>query len=113
VRWWHVIRVVQWLLIGVVLAGVVWAVLGGLDAGPSWHGLGVPAAMMAGGVVAGVLLALICHAAVAASARSRASQVATALRAQVVQVADERVLRPVDAELDRYARFVTCVARAL
>jgi len=112
-RWWRVIRVVQWVLIAVVVAGIVWAAAGGLDAGPSWHGLGVPAALMAGGVVAGLLVALICHAAVAASARRRASQISTALRAQVAQVADEQVLHPVHAELERYARFVACVARAL
>jgi len=113
--WWRFVRVVQWVLIGVVVAGIVWAVIAGMAtfAAPAWHGIRWPAIVIVLGVVLGVAVALVCHAAVAVAARRRAARASLAMRAQVAQVADQQVVRPVTAELQRYASFVAAVARAL
>jgi len=110
--WWRVMRYVQWGLIGVVLVGVIWAIIGGATA-PAWRNLPWPLILGAGGAIAGVLLALICHAAIRFSANRRATQVATAYGSQITEVAERRILGPVTQELERYAAFVGAVARAL
>ena len=112
-RWWRVVRIVQWVLIGVVAAGLAWVLLGGVLPLPSWHGIGYPVFLIVGGVVVALLVALVSHAVVAAAARRQALQVGDALHGAVAAVADELVLAPVAAELDRFAGFVAAVARAL
>jgi len=114
-RWWRVIRVAQWVLIGVVALGILWALFASLLSfvTPAWRGLSAPALMIVGGLALGVVVALCSGAAVDASARRRAAQASLALKAQVAAVAQEQVLAPVAAELDRYAAFVAAVARAL
>ena len=112
--WWRVVKVAQWVLIAVVLVGVIWAIIGGAGvAVPAWHRLPWPVILIVGGLVLGVGLALVCYAAVGASAKRKAAKVATEYAAQVAQVADRCVVQPITAELDRYANFVAAVARAL
>jgi len=110
--WWRVVRYVQWGLIGVVLVGLIWAIIGGSSA-PAWRGLPWPLILGVGGALAGVVLALICHAAIRFSAKRRANQVASAYGSRIAEVAEVRVLGPVTEELERYAEFVGAVARAL
>jgi len=113
--WWRVVRVVQWVLIGLVVAGVLWAVLGGLLAFdiPTWRGVSWPLLAIVAAVVLGLLVALFSNLAVMATARHRAGRADALLRRQVADVADDAIVAPVNAELDRYARFVASVARAL
>jgi len=113
--WWRVVRGVQWALIAAVLVGIVWAIIGGAASltVPAWQKLPWPVILIVGGVVAGVVLAIVSHLAVRVSAEHRASQIQTAFAAQVAQVADRRVIRPVTEELERYGAFVAAVARAL
>ena len=113
--WWRAVRVVQWVLILTVLVGVVWAIIGGATAAavPAWHKLPWPVMLIVGGVIVGVVLALVSHLAVGMSAQHRASKVQAGFAAQLAQVADRRVIAPVTEELDRYGAFVACVARAL
>ena len=63
----------------------------------------VPTVLLAGGVLAGVLLALLCRGLITLSARSRARRADQRLRAAVTQVADELVVVPVETELSAYA----------
>ena len=114
-RWWRAIRVVQWVLIGVVVAGVVWALLSGLltFAVPSWRGVKWTLLVIVAGVVAGLLLALVCHLLVSAAAARRGAQARGALQSCIAQVTRTKVVDPVNEELDRYAQFTAAVARAL
>ncbi|MCL2653634.1 MAG: ABC transporter, partial [Propionibacteriaceae bacterium] len=114
-RWWRVIRIVQWVLIGVVVAAVVWALLSGFLAFvvPSWRGVKWTLLLIVAGVVLGLLLALVCHLLVSASAARRAAQARIALQSSIAQVARTKVVDPVNEELDRYAQFTAAVARAL
>jgi GTP-binding protein EngB required for normal cell division len=120
--WWRAVGVVQWLLLAAAVAGLVWlgvgAVLAYFQLPPlltpvltldftRWGGgtLDVPwpTLLAIGGVVAGLLLALVSRGFAAVGARRRAARVRRRLRASVVEVAQERVRGPVGAELEALA----------
>lgn len=75
--WWRVVTVLQWLLMLGAVAGAVWlttlAVLGYLQVPeprtPDVLGVPVPTLLLLGGVVAGILLAMVCRVLVRWSAR--------------------------------------------
>ncbi|MEO3874503.1 GTPase [Nonomuraea sp. B12E4] len=112
-RWWRVVNVLQWLVFATMVAGALWlGVLLGLDylrlPQPPLPTVGVvpwPTVLLAGGVVAGVLVALLSRLAAWAGGRRRARRTAKALHNAIGEVGKAYVLDPVDAELDRYARF--------
>lgn len=92
--WWSAVRILQWLLIVVVAAGVVWLLVQ-----PAWEAL----ACLVGGVLAGLLLSLTCRAINGAAARRAQRRAHEALRAAVREVAEQEVLAPVRAELQHYS----------
>ena len=104
------LALLQWLLVIAAVAGGVWlaglAVLGYLQVSagdaPSYHGLPVPTLLLAGGVLLGVLLGLLCKAVVRLSARRRARAADRRLRAAIGEVADRLVLEPIEAEVEAY-----------
>lgn len=107
--WWLLITVLQWLLIVAAVGGLLWWLAGPLLAGSgfgvpilSWYGVPAGVWVVVGGVVAGLLLALLSRAFVALGARSRARRARKELQAAVLAVVDEQVFTPVQAELDRY-----------
>jgi len=114
-RWWRVIRVIQWVLIGVVVLAVVWALLAGFLAFPvpSWRRVPWTLLLIVAGVVLGLLLALACHLLVARSAKRQAAHARAVLQTCIAQVTRAKVVDPVNEELDRYAQFTAAVARAL
>jgi GTPase Era involved in 16S rRNA processing len=105
--WWRVVGVVQWVLLAALTAGVVWlaglAVLAYLrlpePSTPLWFGLPAPTVLAVGGAVAGILLAVIGRLAGRWGASRRAARARSRLRAAVSGVADERLVRPVSAEM--------------
>ncbi|SDK51921.1 GTPase [Nonomuraea jiangxiensis] len=113
-RWWRVVNVLQWLVFLAMVVGALWlGVLFGMDylrlPPPPLPTVGVvpwPTVSLVGGAVAGVLVALLSRLAAWAGGRRRARRTARALREAVGQVGKAYVLDPVEAELDRYARFV-------
>ena len=119
--WAGAVRALQWVLIITALVGGLWlaalAVLGYLkvaepstpDVGP----LALPTLLLLGGIVLGVLLALVCRWLVAATARRKAHSADKRLRAAVHEVAEELVVRPVAAELAAYTEVRTQLATAL
>ncbi|WP_431932251.1 GTPase [Nonomuraea jabiensis] len=119
-RWWRAVNVLQWLVFAAMLAGALW--LGGLFGmdylrlpQPPLPTVGVvpwPTVLLVGGVLAGVLIALLSRLAAWAGGRRRARRTARALRTAVGRVGDDLVLAPVRAELDRYARFTEALTRA-
>ncbi|MEV4077025.1 YfjP family GTPase [Nonomuraea fuscirosea] len=112
-QWWRAVNVLQWLVFATMLAGVLW--LGGLFAmdylrlpQPPLPTVGVvpwPTALLVGGALAGVVIALLSRLAAWAGGRRRARRTAKALRAAIGQVGREYVLGPVETELAAYARF--------
>jgi hypothetical protein len=107
-RWWTPVRWLQLLLAAAAAAGALWlAVIAGLgylqleDAipTPDVSGIPVPTALLAGGLLAGVVLALLARIVNRVGARRRARRARRALDARVAAVADELVLTPLESEL--------------
>lgn len=119
--WANAVRFLQWLLIGAALVGLVW--LGILALGsyarlpevptPEFKGFPVPTLLLLGGVLLGLLLALICRWLVSLTARSRARAADARLRAAISEVSDELVVEPINAELAAYSRLREGLAVAL
>lgn len=147
--WWSLVNVVQWVLVVVVIAGLLWlAVLFGFAylqlpplptpvlTLPTWSGgdgvvfpgapdggggdgLGVdpfripwPTLMVLGGLLLGLLLALVCRIFGALGARRRARSARRRLRQSVAMVADRLVRQPVGEELSRLASCRTAATVA-
>ncbi|MFC4013206.1 GTPase family protein [Nonomuraea purpurea] len=119
-RWWRVVNVLQWLVFATMLVGAGWlGVLFGMDylrlPQPPLPTVGVvpwPTVLLLGGAVAGVLIASLSRLAAWAGGRRRARRAARALRTAISQVSKEYVLDPVEAELDRHARFAAALELA-
>ncbi len=119
--WAGLVRVLQWLLLMVAVAGLVWS--GVLLADPQFGvdrpdtpdvaGFPVPVLLLLGGVVLGIVLALLCRVLVSATARSRARTADRRLRSAISSVADELVVTQVRAELAAYDTVRDGLARAL
>ncbi|MEV0198666.1 YfjP family GTPase [Nonomuraea sp. NPDC050691] len=119
-RWWKAVGAVQWLVFATMVVGALWlGVLFGLDylrlpelPVPTLGVVPWPTVLLAGGALAGVLVALLSRLAAWLGGRRRARRTAKAMRAAVGEVGAEYVLRPVEAEIDAYARFRDAVERA-
>ena len=120
-RWWTPVRWLQRLLAGLALAGVLWlAVLAGLgylqldDAVPTpdLSGIPAPTALLAGGLLAGIVVAFLARLANGIGARRRARRARRALDERVAAVAEELVLAPLEAELAVLARLHEALATA-
>ena len=118
--WWVLWRVLQWLLVAAVLAGGLWLLYGlfhtSLMLPPlphvDWNGMPIATWLLAGGVVAGLLLALVGRILVTIGAGWRARAAEKSLRAAIGSVTAEQVVEPVQAELDRYGTALAAVAQA-
>jgi energy-coupling factor transporter ATP-binding protein EcfA2 len=116
--WWRAVGGLQALLAATMVAGALWLV--GLYAltllrlpqpEPPLVGLvPLPTAMLIGGLLAGLLLALLARALAVIGARRRRARAEARLRDAVAQVADALVLTPVRAELGAYAALREAVA---
>jgi hypothetical protein len=117
--WAGLVRVLQWLLIIAAVGGGVWTlaafVSGTLDDSSTPHvgGIALPIVVGLGGVVLGIVLALVCRILVAGTARSRAARADQRLRSAVSEVAQDLVVSPVQQELAAYSAVRTGLDRAL
>jgi hypothetical protein len=73
----------------------------------------LPTLLLVGGVVLGLLLALVCRFLVAATARRRARVADRRLRDAVREVSEELVIEPVEIELKAYTTVRTGLDQAL
>lgn len=115
--WAGAVRVLQWLLVLAALGGAAWSAAalasGGLSDLPRVAGVALPLLLLGGGVLLGVLLALLCRGLVSGTARSRAASADSRLRTAVSEVSAELVVAPVETELAAYTAVRTGLDRAL
>jgi GTP-binding protein EngB required for normal cell division len=120
-RWWRAAGLLQRLLAGAVLVGVLWllglAVLGFLRVDdvipvPEIRDVPIPTWLLLGGGLAGIVLAFLARVTNGAGARRRARAAGRSLRRRVEEVAQELVLEPVESELAAHARLRAALERA-
>jgi hypothetical protein len=114
-RWWGAARWLQRGFAFVGLAGALWllvlAGLGYLQLGdavptPDIEGIPAPTALLAGGLLAGVIVAALARLINRFGARRRAKRARRELHARIAQVADELVIAPLEAELATHADLI-------
>ena len=118
--WWRIVNVLQWVAFGAMVLGAAWlALIQIADVTPltvadppDVSGRSLPLVMAVGGLLAGIGMALVSRVAAWITARRRARAVERALSDAIETVADEQVIRPVQAELDAYATYRTNILRA-
>ncbi len=119
-RWWQAVRVLQWLLVAAVVAGLGWLgaafVLAYLQLPPlpevRWWGFPAPTVLVLGGVLAGLLVAGLARIGVEVGARRRTARARQVLRAAIATVTGELVVAPVRAEQERYEQARQALERA-
>jgi hypothetical protein len=118
-RWWRLTGVLQLLLAAAVVVGVLWlAALFGVawlqlppPPVPHWGPVPVPTLLLTGGVVAGLLVAVVSRSCARVGARRRAATARRRLAERVERVAEEAVVAPVEAELTAHTRLCRAVQR--
>ena len=119
--WQRGVGTLQWLLALTALAGALWllglVVLGWLQLDdvvplPRVEGLPLPTLLLAGGLLAGALLALLTRPIVRFGARRRARRARRRLLDRVADVAEDEVSAPLAATREDHARFCSAVHRA-
>ncbi len=119
--WAGLVRVLQYVLIICALVGAGWLALLAFGSyarlpeppTPEVAGFAVPTLLLLGGVLVGVLLALVCRWLVSFTARSRARRADKRLRDAISEVSAEVVVAPIQAELASYAEVREALALAL
>ena len=119
--WWGLFGLLQWLLIAAVIAGAAWLFSGpvllsmGLPPLPTvlWYSIPAGTWLLVGGLLGGVLLAVLGRAFVEIGANSHARAAQRSLDEAVADVATSGVLAPVEAELARYATTRKALRTAL
>ena len=118
--WWWVVNVLQWLALIAFVVGFGWSGLQLLadntDATvrepPEVAGYGLPELLAVGGLVVGIGLAALARMLGWVTARFRARKADRALTEVIEEVADTRVIQPVETELEAYDVFRTNILRA-
>ena len=120
--WWRVVGALQLLLAGAAVAGLLWlafyVVMGLLQLDvvvgepPTWGVLPIPAVLLLGGLLAGLLLAVVARWLAGIGARRRGAVMDRRLRASIEGVAQERIVQPVERVLGRHAATREALARA-
>ncbi|HEX2248558.1 MAG TPA: GTPase [Arthrobacter sp.] len=118
--WWPVIGILQWIALAAAAAGALWllglAVLGyfqfEVPPAPQVEGFPVPTLLLMAGVLVGILLGLASGLVARVAAASRAAKARRRLRSAVAQVAERKVVAPVEEEIRRYNEFRAAVAAA-
>ena len=119
-KWWHGVNGLQIALAIAAIVGAVW--LGLLAFGaylqlpdvptPEYRGIPIPTGLLVGGVLLGLLLALVSRRLAGVGARRRARAVRKRAETAVADVADELILAPMQAELERRDRLRDLLERA-
>lgn len=109
--WWRVVRVLQWLILLTAVVGAGWLVadlvlaylqLPPLPTGPVAGRLRLPAVLLLGGGLGGLLVGLASRAGIELDARAKAARAERIVTRAVAEVADQLVIAPVNKELVRF-----------
>ncbi|MFI5427754.1 hypothetical protein [Aeromicrobium sp. UC242_57] len=119
--WWRVVQALQVLAVIALIGGLAWWALQGVAELASFElpdlgqVAGVPtAAVVAGGaLVFGIVAAVLSRVGARIGGQRKAARADRDLRAAIQKVTDERVIAPIQAELDSYRRYRTGVLAAL
>jgi GTP-binding protein EngB required for normal cell division len=120
-RWWKVVHALQLLGVLAAVAGLLWLAAQGIanlsssdlpDLG-SVGALPVAVVVVIGALVGGIVLAAVSSVAARIGGRRKAANADEQLRAAIAAVAAERVVAPIDAELDAYRRYRSGILAAL
>ena len=114
--WVNLVRGLQWLLfLGAIGCGAWWGVLAAqdrLDDVAEVAGFPLPAVLLAGGLVLGMLIAIVCRPLAGRVAKDRAGAADEGLRGAVGEVLDREVIRPTGDVLSSYTTFRTGIGHA-
>jgi hypothetical protein len=118
--WWRVAGALQWLAVAVTAAGLLWLgvryVLFALALPeppmPTVGRLPLPTALLAGGLLASLVIALLVRPIVSIAARRAGRKVAKRLRAAVEKVGHDLILAPASEVIQTYSRCREALLRA-
>ncbi|AWB91647.1 GTPase [Aeromicrobium chenweiae] len=119
--WWKVVQAVQLLAVVAVFAGVVWLVAEGIaalisaDLSDRGNVGGVPLVVVVAicALIGGIVLAALSRVVAGIGGRRRAQRADAELRAAIDRVATEKVIAPIQVELDAYATYRSGILTAL
>jgi len=111
-RWWAVLRASAWAVFVVAAGGALWLLALAFasrirlpdTARPHWAGLPVPAVLLVGGLVLGVVIAVVGRIGGVVGGRRRAELARRRIGESVSQVADELIVEPVEHVLIEHER---------
>ena len=113
-KWWSVALLLQWLCALVAVAGLAWLSAYWiadwfkvrLPEPPYFGPLAVPTLLVAAGLVAGWLLALLARFLLRVGSRRLANSARDTLRVGIAEVAELKVIDPLEDNLGEYGDFV-------
>jgi hypothetical protein len=116
--WWSVCNGLSWLFFAATIVGAGWLLLLGVGSylrlpdvpTPELRDLPVPTLLLVAGLLCSLLVALLGRAAALVGGRRRAAAARRRISAAVAEVADDLVVAPVRAELDRHERVRKALA---
>ncbi|MBP2385579.1 hypothetical protein JOF47_001090 [Paeniglutamicibacter kerguelensis] len=118
--WWPLVSVIQWMSLATALTGALWlAALAAvqylqfsLPPAPRVEGIPVPTLMLILGILLGLVLGVLSGIAARVGSSGRARKARKALLGAMAAVAEEAVVDPVDAEINRHNQFIGALRRA-
>lgn len=119
--WWRVVQVVQLLLFVAMVGGLGWLAAQGIQQLVSFDlpdlgkvgGVPMAAAIAGGSLVAGIVLGALSSLASRIGGRRKAKRADRQLREAIDRVTTERVITPIQAELDAYGAYRSGIRAAL
>lgn len=117
-RWWSLALALQWLCALAAMAGLAWLAVYWiadwfkvrLPEPPYWGPLAVPTVLVAGGLVVGWLLAVLARFLLRVGSRRLANSARDILRAGIAEIAELKVIDPLEENLGQYGDFVQDVS---
>ncbi len=106
-RWWSVIGAVQMVLAFAAVVGLLWLIAIGIVAWlqlpdlptPDYRGIPIPTGLLIVGALAGWILAIVARQLASLGARRSAAKARQRAAASVETLADEMIIKPIEAEL--------------
>ncbi|HEX6684177.1 MAG TPA: GTPase [Candidatus Limnocylindrales bacterium] len=118
--WWRAVGLLQWLLVAVTAAGLLWLAVRYLlfalalpePPMPAVGRVPLPTALLAGGLLASLIVSLLVRPVVRLAARRQGRRVAKRMRAAVERVAQGFIAEPARVVIDAYSQARQALQRA-